>query len=124
MGAPQRVVHRPPRGRGSAKRPTGSVSTSGGTRRRCRGCRSWRRRLFYCRRRKETGIAQQELRINERIRIPRVRVVGADGQQIGILETEEALRLASEQDLDLVEVAPQADPPVTRIMDYGKYKYE
>jgi translation initiation factor IF-3 len=53
-----------------------------------------------------------------------VRVVGADGNQVGILETSEALRLAAQQDLDLVEVAPQADPPVCRIMDYGKYKYE
>jgi translation initiation factor IF-3 len=73
---------------------------------------------------KETRIAQQEPRVNDRIRIPRVRVVGADGNQIGILETRQALTLAQEQDLDLVEVAPQADPPVCRIMDYGKYKYE
>ncbi len=51
-------------------------------------------------------------------------MVGADGAQIGILETKEALDLAIEQDLDLVEIAPQADPPVCRIMDYGKYKYE
>ena len=65
-----------------------------------------------------------EPRVNERIRVPRVRVVGADGQQIGIITTEEALKLAEEQDLDLVEVAAQADPPVCRIMDYGKYKYE
>jgi translation initiation factor IF-3 len=50
--------------------------------------------------------------------------VGADGNQIGILETSEALARAAESDLDLVEVAPQADPPVCRIMDYGKYKYE
>jgi len=70
------------------------------------------------------GIAQQELRINDRIRIPRVRVVGSDGAQVGIMETNEALELAQSQDLDLVEVAPQADPPVCRIMDYGKYKYE
>jgi translation initiation factor IF-3 len=56
--------------------------------------------------------------------VPRVRVVGADGNQVGILETGEALELATQQDLDLVEVAPQADPPVCRIMDYGKYKYE
>jgi translation initiation factor IF-3 len=69
-------------------------------------------------------IAQQELRVNDRIRIPRVRVVGSDGSQIGILDTKEALAMAMEQDLDLVEVAPQADPPVCRIMDYGKYKYE
>jgi translation initiation factor IF-3 len=64
------------------------------------------------------------LRVNDRIRIPRVRVVGSDGSQIGILETRAALAMAQEQDLDLVEVAPQADPPVCRIMDYGKYKYE
>ncbi len=62
--------------------------------------------------------------MNDRIRVPRVRVVGVDGQQIGIMETSEALALAQQQDLDLVEVAAQADPPVCRIMDYGKYKYE
>ncbi|MGH2736551.1 MAG: translation initiation factor IF-3, partial [Actinomycetota bacterium] len=67
---------------------------------------------------------QQELRVNDRIRIPRVRVVNSDGSQVGILETREALQMAQDQDLDLVEVAPQADPPVCRIMDYGKYKYE
>jgi translation initiation factor IF-3 len=50
--------------------------------------------------------------------------VGADGQQIGVIDTREALRQARELDLDLVEVAPQADPPVCRIMDYGKFKYE
>jgi translation initiation factor IF-3 len=53
-----------------------------------------------------------------------VRLVGADGQQIGVIDTPEALRQARELDLDLVEVAPQADPPVCRIMDYGKFKYE
>lgn len=53
-----------------------------------------------------------------------MRVVGEDGSQVGILDTEAALKLAEEADLDLVEVAPQADPPVCRIMDYGKYKYE
>jgi translation initiation factor IF-3 len=53
-----------------------------------------------------------------------VRLVGADGQQIGVVSTNDALRAARELDLDLVEVAPQADPPVARIMDYGKYKYE
>jgi translation initiation factor IF-3 len=62
--------------------------------------------------------------VNERIRVPQVRVVGADGSQIGILDTQAALDMAAEQDLDLVEVASQADPPVCRIMDYGKYKYE
>ena len=53
-----------------------------------------------------------------------MRVVGADGKQIGIIDTQEALDLAAQQDLDLVEVAGQADPPVCRIMDYGKYKYD
>ncbi|HEX6130539.1 MAG TPA: translation initiation factor IF-3 [Actinomycetota bacterium] len=62
--------------------------------------------------------------MNDRIRSSQVRLVGADGQQIGVVPTSDALRRARELDLDLVEVAPQADPPVARIMDYGKYKYE
>ncbi|MFN2589467.1 MAG: translation initiation factor IF-3 [Actinomycetota bacterium] len=62
--------------------------------------------------------------MNDRIRAPEVRLVGADGQQIGIVSIEDAVRRAREQDLDLVEVAPLAEPPVCRIMDYGKYKYE
>jgi translation initiation factor IF-3 len=62
--------------------------------------------------------------VNDRIRVPRVRVVGADGQQVGIISIEDALAMAEGQDLDLVEVAAQADPPVCRIMDYGKWKYE
>jgi translation initiation factor IF-3 len=53
-----------------------------------------------------------------------VRLVAADGSQVGIVTTQDALRMARDQDLDLVEVAPNADPPVARIMDYGKYKYE
>jgi translation initiation factor IF-3 len=65
-----------------------------------------------------------EPRINERIRVPEVRLVGAAGEQIGILGIEDALRLALEADLDLVEVAPEAKPPVCKIMDYGKFKYE
>jgi translation initiation factor IF-3 len=56
--------------------------------------------------------------------VPQVRVVGADGSQVGILDTDVALQMAADADLDLVEVAGQADPPVCRIMDYGKYKYE
>jgi translation initiation factor IF-3 len=63
-------------------------------------------------------------RINELIQAPQVRVVGADGEQIGIVPTEEALARAREADLDLVEVAPQADPPVCRLLDYSKYRYE
>jgi translation initiation factor IF-3 len=62
--------------------------------------------------------------LNDRIRSPQVRLVGADGEQIGVVATQEAVRRARELDLDLVEVAPQADPPVCRIMDYGKFKYE
>ncbi|MDP9331395.1 MAG: translation initiation factor IF-3 [Actinomycetota bacterium] len=62
--------------------------------------------------------------MNDRIRAPQVRLVGADGSQIGVVATQEALRQARELDLDLVEVAPQAAPPVCRIMDYGKFKYE
>jgi translation initiation factor IF-3 len=62
--------------------------------------------------------------LNERIRSPQVRLVGADGEQIGVVTAQEALQRAREADLDLVEVAPQANPPVCRIMDYGKFKYE
>ncbi len=64
------------------------------------------------------------LRINHQIRVTPVRVIGEDGKQLGIMPTREALRLADEAGLDLVEVAPDADPPVCRIMDYGKYQYE
>ncbi len=63
-------------------------------------------------------------RINERIRVPEVRLVGPGGEQVGIVRVEDALRLAQESDLDLVEVAPSAKPPVCKLMDFGKYKYE
>src|SRR4051812_26128221 len=63
-------------------------------------------------------------RINERIRVPEVRVIGPDGDQVGIMKTAEALRFAQDRDLDLVEVAPESKPPVCRILDYSKYKYE
>jgi translation initiation factor IF-3 len=62
--------------------------------------------------------------MNDRIRAAQVRLVGPDGSQIGIVSTQDALRQAQDLDLDLVEVAPQANPPVARIMDYGKFKYE
>ncbi|MDO5628149.1 MAG: translation initiation factor IF-3 [Mobilicoccus sp.] len=65
-----------------------------------------------------------EARINDRIRVPKVRLVGPNGEQVGIVLIDEALRLAGEVDLDLVEVAPMANPPVCKLMDYGKYKYE
>jgi translation initiation factor IF-3 len=62
--------------------------------------------------------------VNRRIRVPQVRVIGADGAQLGVLDTSEALRIAEEGGLDLVEVSPKAMPPVCKIMDYGKFKYE
>ncbi|MDO8107452.1 translation initiation factor IF-3 [Isoptericola sp. b441] len=65
-----------------------------------------------------------EPRINDRIRVSEVRLVGPNGEQVGIVRVEDALRLAQEADLDLVEVAPDARPPVCKLMDYGKYKYE
>jgi len=70
------------------------------------------------------GLISTELRVNDRIRVPEVRLVGPGGEQVGIVRIEDALRLAGEADLDLVEVAPTARPPVCRLMDYGKYKYE
>jgi translation initiation factor IF-3 len=70
------------------------------------------------------GPISSETRINDRIRVPEVRLVGPDGEQVGIVRIEDALRLAQEADLDLVEVAPTARPPVCRLMDYGKFKYE
>jgi translation initiation factor IF-3 len=63
-------------------------------------------------------------RINERIRVPEVRLIDDQGQQVGIMKTSEALARAQERELDLVEVAPDARPPVCRILDYSKYKYE
>jgi translation initiation factor IF-3 len=62
--------------------------------------------------------------VNERIREPRVRVIGSAGEQLGVMSAEEAMARAVEEGLDLVEVAPGSDPPVCRIMDYGRYKYE
>ncbi len=63
-------------------------------------------------------------RVNHQIRISPVRLIGADGEQVGIVPVEEALKSAQERELDLVEVAPQARPPVVKIMDYGKYRFE
>ena len=70
------------------------------------------------------GHISVEPRINERIRVPEVRLVGPNGEQVGIVALGDALRLAQESDLDLVEVAPTARPPVAKLMDYGKFKYE
>ena len=63
-------------------------------------------------------------RINERIRVPEVRLIDEKGNQVGVMKTEDALRYAQDRDLDLVEVAPEARPPVCRVLDYSKYKYE
>jgi len=75
-------------------------------------------------RRSQGGHISVEPRINERIRVPEVRLVGPAGEQVGIVSINDALRLAQESDLDLVEVAPTARPPVCKLMDYGKFKYE
>src|SRR3954469_2665054 len=72
----------------------------------------------------EGGPISTETRVNERIRVPEVRLIGPGGEQVGIVRIEDALRVAADADLDLVEVAPDAKPPVCKIMDYGKFKYE
>ena len=69
-------------------------------------------------------ISTKELQINEEIRAKEVRIIGDDGEQIGVLATSKALEMAYEKDLDLVLMAPNAEPPVCRIMDYGKYRFE
>ncbi|MGI6216036.1 MAG: translation initiation factor IF-3 [Coriobacteriales bacterium] len=69
-------------------------------------------------------ISAQETRINGEIRTPKCRLIGLDGSQLGIYSTSDALRIAKDQGFDLVEIAPNADPPVCRVMDYGKYKYD
>src|SRR5271165_6652030 len=65
-----------------------------------------------------------QIRVNHRIRVPEVRVIDADGSMLGVLQTHEALKKAQDQGLDLVEINPKADPPVCKILDFGKYKYE
>jgi translation initiation factor IF-3 len=69
-------------------------------------------------------LISNELRINEEIRAKEIRVVSSEGEQLGIMSVRDALRVAQEKEMDLVEVAPTARPPVCRIMDYGKYRYE
>src|SRR3954453_8073565 len=67
---------------------------------------------------------QDTTRINDRIRVPQVRLIDETGAQLGVMDTNEALKIAQGKELDLVEVAPEAKPPVCRILDYSKYKYE
>ena len=86
------------------------------------------RRVFYRAKarqeRKVSAIAAQEPRLNEQITVSECRLIGYDGNQMGIYSVAQARRIAEDQDLDLVEIAPNADPPVCRIMDYGKFKYD
>ena len=70
------------------------------------------------------GRKPDDVRVNERIRARSVRLISAEGEQLGIVPAQEAMRVAKEDGLDLVEVAPNSDPPVCRIMDYGKFKYQ
>lgn len=86
-------------------------------------CHFWKLFLFVGTANKGVGISV-EPRINDRIRVPEVRLVGPNGEQIGVTRIEDAIRMAQENDLDLVEVAPEAKPPVAKIMDYGKFKYQ
>jgi len=69
-------------------------------------------------------VSQEELRVNDRIRISPIRLIDDEGEQVGIVPTDEARRMARERGMDLVEVAPNARPPVCKLMDYGKHKYE
>ena len=69
-------------------------------------------------------IANQQIRINDAIRSPELRVIGSSGEQLGILPRNEALKLAEEAGVDLVEISPNANPPVAKIVDWGKYQYQ
>ncbi|MCC7259185.1 MAG: translation initiation factor IF-3, partial [Gammaproteobacteria bacterium] len=69
-------------------------------------------------------VANKRVRRNEEIDSRQLRVIGADGQMIGVLSREQALEMAASQELDLVEVSPNAEPPVCKIMDFGKFRYE
>ncbi|MDI6694230.1 MAG: translation initiation factor IF-3 [Anaerolineales bacterium] len=69
-------------------------------------------------------MSAQNYRVNDAIRVPQVRLIGANGENVGVVSIEDAQRMAREAELDLVEVAPNADPPVCRIMDFGKFIYE
>ena len=76
--------------------------------------------FIYCRRYKTIN----ELMINEQIRDKEVRLIGTEGEQLGIMSSKDAMKLATEAELDLVKIAPNAQPPVCKIIDYGKYRYE
>lgn len=74
--------------------------------------------------RRDRGEAPQRTRVNHMIRMSPIRLIGPDGEQVGVTETAEAIRMADQAGLDLVEISPEARPPVCKIMDYGKYRYE
>jgi translation initiation factor IF-3 len=82
------------------------------------------KRSFFLQEEEEKNISALDFRSNNRIRAPKVRLIGADGTNHGIVPIQEALNTAQESGLDLVEVAPNAEPPVCRVMDVGKYIYE
>lgn len=84
----------------------------------------WVKKIDNSETNKETNISSSEYRVNSSIRVPQIRLIDAGGENVGIVSTDEALRIAEEADLDLVEVAPNAEPPVCRVMDYGKFLYE
>lgn len=79
---------------------------------------------FFIPKRGCLNISAKELQINEDIRDRELRIIGSDGEQLGIMSAAEALKIAEEKNLDLVKIAPQAKPPVCKIMDYGKYRFE
>ena len=70
------------------------------------------------------GKKDNNIQINEEIRDKELRVISSDGQQLGIMSAKEALNIAEQRNLDLVKIAPQSNPPVCKIMDYGKYRFE
>jgi translation initiation factor IF-3 len=87
--------------------------------------RPWSRRHLFCPSQEDCPIsAERQDRRNEEITVPRVRVIAADGTQIGIMLTRDAIARAEAEGLDLVEVSPNAEPPVCKIMDYGKFVYQ
>lgn len=80
--------------------------------------------LFFVKISRRWYVITKDFRVNEEIRVKEVRIIDSDGNQLGVMSLANALRLAEEREKDLVEIAPQAKPPVCRLMDYGKYKYE
>ena len=116
----------------SASSPSGHVPEGGQYRSAVvsgRGCvllcrRSDCLRIIFLFQRGCLNISAKELQINEEIRDRELRIIGSDGEQLGIMSAAEALKIAEEKNLDLVKIAPQAKPPVCKIMDYGKYRFE